>query len=64
MKVTLVPEQKLLSASLEAITTIGVTLLMTAVVTLFPLAVALVAQAALEVNSTVTTSLFAKAVDV
>ena len=57
MNVTLVPEQIALSTSLEAIETAGVTLLLTVVVMLLPLAVADVWQALLAVNTTVTASL-------
>ncbi len=58
VKVTLVPEQILLSASFDAIDTAGVTLLFTDVVMLFPLAVDDDWQVLLAVSTTVTTSLF------
>ena len=62
VKVTLVPEQMVLSASLDAIETLAGKLLLTAVVMLLEVAGDPVAQVAVEVITTVMASLFARVV--
>ena len=62
VNVTLVPEQIVLFASLEAILTLAAWLAFTVVVIAFDVAGDPVAQVALEVITTVTASLFAKVV--
>ena len=62
VKVTLVPAQMVLSASLELMLTLAGKLLLTAVVMLFDVAGDPVAQVAVEVITTVIASLFARVV--
>ena len=62
VKLTLVPEQMVLPVALEVIVTEGVTLELTVVVIDEELAVAVLAQLALEVSTTATASLFERPV--
>ena len=62
VKVTLVPEQMVLSASLELMLTLAGKLLLTAVVMLLEVAGDPVAHVAVEVITTVMASLFARVV--
>jgi hypothetical protein len=62
VKVTLVPAQMMLSASLELMVMVGVTKALTVLVIPVEVAVVGLAQVAFEVNTQVTTSLFARVV--
>jgi hypothetical protein len=62
VKVTLVPAQMVLSASLELMVMVGVTKVLTVFVIPVEVAVVGLAQVAFEVNTQVTTSLLARVV--